>query len=509
MPLEISKNSITQSNTALCPTARQNIDVQLNLPDYCTDIKRILKCCVEPGVSSVSLKGEKLSATGGVTIRLIYVSDDDKTDCYETRTDLDVSTEINGNLQNVTVTAFCKTDYVNCRAMSQRRVYVSGSVTVNFSVLEERKKEFLYECKEDHVQLKKSLFKSRNIICQAEKSFDLSETVSLDSDKPDIGKILFANAFAVVDSKKTVTGKMLIKGELVCDVVYCHDKADNKLQKIRHTMPISQIIDLAGADEKSSCMLNLSVMRLMVNSKADSTGKNRLLEIAAKVSALAKCSETKEFSCVLDSYSTKCELKTENETVDFCVPVTEINETRTVRKSYELQKGIKEICNIKAEDISSKIMFNENRAVVSFSALLTVLYLDAKGVPSCAEKSFEFEYEPNLPVKNVKLSGEVSAIVKDISWLTTGKDSFEVSLDVFLQGEICQQTEERVVKNITVDETNEGVKENSALIIYYPQKGEKLWDIAKKYNTTVVLLKEENGCGEEIGEERMLIIPAM
>jgi len=66
-----------------------------------------------------------------------------------------------------------------------------------------------------------------------------------------------------------------------------------------------------------------------------------------------------------------------------------------------------------------------------------------------------------------------------------------------------------VIKSISVDETTEGVKENGTLIIYYPQKGEKLWDIAKKYNTTVVLLKEENGCGEEIGEERMLIIPAM
>ena len=509
MPLEIIKNSITQSDVTFCPSVRQNIDMSLNLPDYCTDIKRILKCCVEPGISNVSLKGEKLSAIGGVTIRLIYVNDDDKTDCYETKADLDVSTEINGNLQNATVTAFCKTDYVNCRAMSQRRVYVNGSVTVTFNVLQEKKKEFLSECRENHIQLKKSAFKSRNIICQAEKSFDLSETVALENGKPDISKILFANAFAVVDSKKTVTGKMLVKGELVCDIVYSSDKEDNRLQKLRHTMPISQIVDLAGADDKSNCILRLSVMRLMVASKADSTGKNRLLEIAAKVSALAKCCETKEFSCVLDTYSTECELKAENEIVDFCVPVAEINETRTVRKSYELQKGIKEICSIKADDIDSKITFNENRAVVSFSALLTVLYLDAKGVPACAEKSFEFEYEPNLPVKNVKLSGEVCSVVKDISVLTTGKDSFEVSADVFLQGEICQQTEERVVKNVIIDDTKDSVRDNSSLVIYYPQKGEKLWDIAKKYNTTVVLLKEENGCGEEIAEEKMLIIPAI
>lgn len=509
MSLDFAKETITYSSDSFCPTVKQSIDVQLNLPDYCSDIRRILKCSVEPGISNISPKGEKLSATGGVVIRLIYVNDDDKIDCYETQTDLDVSCETNRSLQNITVTACCKTDYVNCRAMSQRRVYVNGSVSVTFSVTEERKTDFLTGCNENHIQLKKSAFKSRNIICSAEKSFDLSETVSLEPDIPDIGKVLFTSAFATLESKKTVTGKMLVKGELVTDVMYCPDKEDDKVQKLRHTMPISQIIDLAGVDEKSSCTLYLSVMRLMVNPKADSSGKKRLLEIAAKVSAFSKCSELKEYSCVLDSYSTQCELRTENETLSFCVPLTEIQETRTVRKNFEIQKGIKEICSVKAEDVACSLSFDDNKALVKFSALLSVLYLDLKGVPCFAEKSLELEYEPNLPVKSGKLSGEIRSSVKDISWQIAGKDSFEISADVYLCGEICQCTEERVVKSIDIDESKLCKNDSSALVIYYPEKGEILWDIAKKYNTTVNLLKEENDCGDEITEERMLVIPAV
>ena len=46
-----------------------------------------------------------------------------------------------------------------------------------------------------------------------------------------------------------------------------------------------------------------------------------------------------------------------------------------------------------------------------------------------------------------------------------------------------------------------------ALVLYYPQKGEDLWSIAKKYNTTIKMLEEENELknGDAV-EGKMLII---
>ena len=510
MALEIKKNTLSVRTSDSKSCAKQSIDTQINLPDYCSDIKRILKCCVEPGISSVSVKGEKIGAVGGVVIRLIYINDDDNIDCCETQLDLDVSCE-KGNLpENPVILAFPKTDYVNCRAMSQRRVSVNGSVAVNFTVLSESKREFVTHCDNMGIQLKKDSFKARNCVCQGSKSFDMSETVSLEGDSPDIGKILFSDAYCIVESKKTVTGKMLIKGELVCLIVYCPEKGDSKVFTLRHTMPISQIIDLAGVEEKSNCILKLDVNRFMVNAKADSSGKKRLVEISAKVTAVSLCREIKEQIGAVDCYSTDYEINFDSESIDFSVPVQEIKENRTVNKTYEIQGGMKEVCHIRAEDTDTKIQFENDKAKITLSSLLCIIYLNEKGIPSYLEKSFDLELVQNLPSEKGRLSGDVYGMIKNLSWSVTGKNNLSVSADVSVEGEICRKFSKKLCVDITVDEAATKKKDDCAVILYYPQKGEELWSIAKRYNTTIKLLEEENDLkNKETDDGMMLIVPTV
>lgn len=506
MALEISKTTIKRKAGMINLTAKQSIDTRLNLPDYCGDIRRILKCTVETGISSAFIKGDKIGAVGGVTVRLIFVNDEDKIDCFETMLELDVSTENKNIPENAVLLTSVKTDYVNCRAMSQRSVSVSGSVAVNFALLSEAETEFVSDCSSLGVQLKKTSFKARNAVCHGAKSFDLTETVSLEGNCPDIGKVLFSDAYCTVDSKKTVTGKMLIKGEMVCNVVYCTDKGDNKLCKLTHKMPISQIIDLAGIQEKISNNLKLNVSRLIVNPKADSSGQKRLFEFAAKVTAFAECSEVKEYEGALDCYSTDFETDHKCETLELSVPFLEIRENKTLSKSYELQKGIKEICHIRAEETETKLQFEKDKAKVIFNSLLTIIYLNEKGVPSYAEKSFDCELQYKLN-EGEFFGGTADGFVKDIAWNVTDKNTVNVSADIIFEGEIFRKIKKKLCTEITVNEASPKGDRDCALILYYPQKGEELWNIAKKYNTTVKMLEEENEIknGETV-DGRMLII---
>lgn len=510
MDLELKKNRINESVPIANVTARQSLDVQISLPDYCTDIKRILKCTVEPGIGSVSFKGEKISAAGGITVRLIYVGEDDKIDCYETQSDLSVSSEIKNPPENAVVLASVKTDYINCRAMSQRRVSVSGNIAVSFSVCGEKSRELLCECSGMGMQTKKTAIKAQTLTCQGEKSFEMSETVSLDNDKPDIGKIVCAEGYCIIDSKKAVTGKLLIKGELCCDIVYCVDKEGNKLCKIRHSMPVNQIIDLAGIDDKSDCTVKTKLCRLMVNAKADSSGKNRLLEIAARVSAFVKCSAVKEFEAVDDCYSTDYEIKAKYESRDYICPAVKINEEKEVRKTLDFQKGVKEILHIWAPESVAKVGIDGEKAKIMCSALLCLLYTDEKGVPAYAEKSLDLEYEEKIQGKHEKLTGEANCFVKNISCTVNGKDTAEVTADIKVDGEICSVTSRKLCKDVIVDETAPKNSNAPALTVYFSQKGEKLWDIARRYNTTVKAVKDENTLsGDMISEAKMLMIPCV
>ena len=48
---------------------------------------------------------------------------------------------------------------------------------------------------------------------------------------------------------------------------------------------------------------------------------------------------------------------------------------------------------------------------------------------------------------------------------------------------------------------------HSAVLIYYPSKDEKLWGIAKKYNTTGDALRRANGITGDFATGSMLIVP--
>ncbi len=62
---------------------------------------------------------------------------------------------------------------------------------------------------------------------------------------------------------------------------------------------------------------------------------------------------------------------------------------------------------------------------------------------------------------------------------------------------------------IKVDETREKTRENqSAMTIYYADAGENIWSIAKRYNTSISAVMEENGLEDEIlPEKRIVLIP--
>ena len=68
---------------------------------------------------------------------------------------------------------------------------------------------------------------------------------------------------------------------------------------------------------------------------------------------------------------------------------------------------------------------------------------------------------------------------------------------------------ESVVTTISVDEEKPKERDKDiALTIYYADEGEQVWEIAKRYNTSVEQVMSENDLAGDVVEKRgMLLIP--
>ena len=84
----------------------------------------------------------------------------------------------------------------------------------------------------------------------------------------------------------------------------------------------------------------------------------------------------------------------------------------------------------------------------------------------------------------------------------------EVSLAVRICGDVLKENKVSIICEITHQNT-EKEKPDCAMTIYFSQKGEKVWDIAKRYRTASELICLENNIDGDEVEGRIIVIPTI
>ena len=64
-------------------TTEYPIEAEINLPDYCPEIKRILRCGIRTDILSVQNISGRVNIQGNADITVIYIGDNDKISAYE------------------------------------------------------------------------------------------------------------------------------------------------------------------------------------------------------------------------------------------------------------------------------------------------------------------------------------------------------------------------------------------------------------------------------------------
>lgn len=508
MSSELKKEVIKTGKKLKETSCEQRIDMDITLPDYCADIKKILRCNLMPGVHTVSLSGERVSAKGTGTVRVIYLAEGDKLDSFEKSVDLSASVQIKELSPESIVTATAVADFVNCRAVSQRKIGISAGVSTIFSLYGAGEDFFALAEEEGSIQAKKEKLMCEKHLGFFEKIFDLSETVSLAGGHPPVGKIISCSCRVANPSHKLSSGKLLIKGEAVTEICYVPEKSENTFHILSHSMPISQIIDLRDVEDGANCAVRLKVCQQLCTVKADSSGSNRLVEVALRVSAFVHAYEKKECEVITDCYCTDFETEQSFEVPDFLCPVREISEQGQAKAEVELSSPVKEICFAKCLETAENIKYTEDNVKLECSALVLIMYIDDNGVPCLAEKNLDFDLSYSIVKKCSEPFGSFEIEPIGLSCAVSAGSKTELTFDYLVSGRVYCSCEKKILKKLTVLEDKPKKSGDAALTLYFTDKDENLWDIARSHNTTVGLIMEENGLKtESLKEKVMLLIP--
>ncbi len=511
MEYDIKKDMFTTDEIFFEGCQEQAVDLDFNLPDYCPDIQKILKCQVYPQITSRGLSSNRLDVDGNAIVKVLYIDSDKKGIRFcEQSTPFSCSFNLNGTPDDPAILTDLKVEYINCRAVSPRRLDIHGAFSICSKVINRNQQEVISRIQSDDVQQKMMEIPVSNVIALAQQQFSVNEVLEVSSGKPPIESIVRTDVSLMLQDYKIVTNKLIIKGEAFIKILYISDMNTGQMETMEYSVPISQIIDVDGITDDCVCDIKLKILSKDIQVRSDTSGEDNLLSIDLKIVAVVKIYNKTQINPIADVYSTEYELEVSHKQMAFKNILDYINDNNVNKCVIELQsEGVSKVIDVWSEMASVNAKLKGNQIEFTGKLNICILALDKQEVPFYIEKVMDFEYYYDWSSKSENIICDADISVISVGFRITGSDGIEIKTELSLSVVVYEMRNISFVSEISAKEEIEKDKEDQvALTIYYAEPGESVWNIARTYNTSVDAIKKENDLTNDVLEERgMILIP--
>lgn len=407
-----------------------------------------------------------------------------------------------------------KCDYVNCRVVNQRRLDIRGAVTIHANVTGEVTVPIVTDAFGSGIQLKKVAVTYPAKRLTAAKRITLIEELQLSAAKAPVGTILRTDCRIIPQEHKMIAGKLVTKGDAEIMMLYSCVTTDGEetAETMRFTLPFSQIIDIDGIDDTFTADVRITPAGCDIIPKSDDSGTLEC-ELVLLVNCVAKKLSTCEI--VTDAYSTcfeceaeRCESKLDSESI-------KLSDSHSVTAKLSCQEGeIRCVHDSWAtlSNVTSRLDDEKKAFIISGSVTFCIIGRNEDGTPLYLENDSPFEHEIPIP-ENV--NGEISIspdlCIENCTYYLADETTAELKADIKIGGEMTiQQTGTMISELRVLTDKPKEKNDKYALKICYCNESDDIWEIAKKYSTSITAILEENELTDDkISKQGMLLIPLM
>ena len=501
--------------------SEQGVELDYVLPDYCPDIFKILSCTFTPKILSSNVSADlKLNLEGIVYVKTLYLSENSKdVHCIDQRYTYSKLIDIGRNLSDVTVDSNSlrlnlapKSDYCNCRAISPRRIDIRGAVSVRIKAAAPISHPlFAVDKISDPPEIR-----TREIACCGKTLFSEKQIVvreEIDTGAVGIGFIMESSAVPKVTDLRIVADKAVLKGVITVTALYgLYDENSSgcsKTEKMSADIPISAILDIEGISDGHLSVPQICVMNTELTPKTDSGIISA--ELLVNCSLKGIISET--ISVVTDAYSVDYETEITSSHLRIFTNPRTVKQTFSLKTALSYNDGdIRSVWDCSAELKNPVCRPNSEGSLVLSGTLCVAAYgTNNEDLPFFIEKSEPVEQI--ISAENIfeNSTTDFTVNISDTGFSIQSGNSLEVTATVDFSAVVTDMQNIDAVSSVNLLEDKPKEKNSDySLRICFTGENANCWDIAKRYNTTVKALMEDNNI-EDINEplSGMIIIPTV
>ncbi len=508
MELKLTNENIMNNEILFNNSIEESIELECLLPDYCPSIFKILKTKVTCKILSKNISGNNLIIDGITYVNTIYVSENtNEIKNNIQKISFSRTVEISRECINPIIMISTSCDYINNRVVNPRKLDIRGAINLKIKVIGKKEINIISSICGKGIQAKNKIICIGSSHKCEEKSFKIKDEIILDK-KIDMEEcFLYSETDVYLTDYKIIANKVIVKGELILKCMY--KQKSGEYSCIINKVPVSQIIDVLGIDSDYSCYINFESTTVdIIYAKSEDCAK---LECVFGIYMKCHASRKKEIKILKDAYSTKYKIELEKEEIEsqYISCVIDKNVCSKVDSGIDIDKeDIYSIEEVFCEFSPTNMDSIKGEIIIKGDLSISIICLDVDKLPMIIEKNIEINLHTGIMCEKDNINIDISVCILDCKTNLLG-NTIEISYELNLSGAVYKSVIETCISNIKIDEEDKKECNNKySISIYYGEKGENIWDIAKEYNTNIDSIMAENDIEENILKERkMILIP--
>ena len=509
--LNLTKDIICLNETVANTSCEQSVELDYLLPDYYGNIFKLLKTQIIPKIQSQKISGNKLYLDGISAVKVLYLTEgSNDICCIEQTVPFSKTVDLASECENPVISVTPKCYFVNARAVNQRRLDIRGGISCKIKVTTPKETAVLSGGKGNGMQFHITPVSVCDLWKYSTKQFTVTDELELGHTKPAFNSMLNYSCVVSPSDYKIIANKVICKGELLLHMLYTPTGENSIPESMDFSIPVSQIVDMPGIEEDYNCDVSFNVASMNISPKANDE-ESKVLSCEFVINVFCTADKNKEVLLADDSFSTIYETIPTQMPISTESHLTSMNKTTVLKQSLDCDSdnsilGVYDaFCNL--SDCTTKC--EDGSLAVNGTLEATAICYQNDNAPFVIDKTFTVEIPMEISdCKDINFTPIVEIL--DVGYTITSPTSLELRIKIRIGGNVYKNVSLNAISEIEVDE--EKLKESSpyALRLYYADKGENIWDIAKKFNTSMTAIMEENSLENELLDKAvMLLIPVV
>lgn len=490
MAIETAKDNLILNQIIEQKTNTFMVEDDCIVPDSKPDILNVISNSGVVCIYKKEILDGKIRLDGSVNTYIMYLADTQENQVRSLNTNLNFTQIIDMEKakSNMSLDINIHLKGLECRVLNGRKINMKAILEIDSKVSLNETVEYVKEINNlPDIQFLNRDFEINSLVGTGSTKVYAKDTLDIDQ-ADNLVEIMKTDLRVINRETKISYNKVLIKSDLQVKLIYLTD--DNRINMKEATIPIVGFIDLPNISEEHNCDVKYEMKNIIIK---PNNVEEHSIYVEAEIEVYCEAYENRNLQIIQDLYSPTLDLNFTQKNVK----VMQRKETKQQVCSIREKQIIPEIGNRKIYDVEVMPVIQEQTILkdrIMYNGDVNLNFIFASNNNGIDTKEISLPFNFSMDFEGIENDSNIDTVIEINmqNFVVMPDESIEIKIDLNFTAISGRNS------NISIiDEVNPEVQNRSAckysMIIYFVKPGDTLWNIAKKFGSTVEDISRVNG----------------